>query len=71
MDYELLPMPLEPALTTSAVSLGTRTTSLSLFEGHVLHGIGHILTGYDHLLFVGALVLAASSLWDLIKVVLA
>jgi hypothetical protein len=35
----------------------------------VRHGIMHILTGYDHLLFVGALVLAVVSLWDLIKVI--
>ena len=33
------------------------------------HGIMHILTGYDHLLFVGALLLAISSLWDLVKVI--
>ncbi|MCI0425221.1 MAG: HupE/UreJ family protein, partial [Actinobacteria bacterium] len=33
------------------------------------HGITHILGGYDHLLFVGALVLAVVSLWDLIKVI--
>lgn len=33
------------------------------------HGIQHILEGYDHLLFVTALVLAAVSFWDLIKVV--
>ena len=32
-------------------------------------GIMHILTGYDHLLFVGALLLAVVSLWDLIKVI--
>lgn len=35
------------------------------------HGIMHILTGYDHLLFVSALVLAATRFWDLIKVVTA
>ena len=29
----------------------------------------HILTGYDHLLFVAALVIAATNLWDLVKVV--
>jgi hypothetical protein len=34
-------------------------------------GIWHILTGYDHLLFVGGLVLAAVSLWDVFKVVAA
>ncbi|MDB5328336.1 MAG: hypothetical protein JWM57_3905 [Phycisphaerales bacterium] len=46
-----------------------QATSFSLFQGYVLHGIGHILTGYDHLLFVSALVLATATLWDLIKVV--
>ena len=35
----------------------------------VRHGITHILTGYDHLLFVGALVLAIVNLWDLVKVI--
>ena len=35
----------------------------------VRHGIIHILSGYDHLLFVGALVLAVVSLWDLVKVI--
>ena len=35
----------------------------------VRHGITHILSGYDHLLFVGALVLAVVSLWDLVKVI--
>lgn len=33
------------------------------------HGVLHILTGYDHLLFVAALLLAADGLWDLIKVI--
>ncbi len=37
--------------------------------GH--HGIMHILTGYDHLLFMAVLVLAFSSLPDLVKVVTA
>jgi hypothetical protein len=35
----------------------------------VRQGIVHILTGYDHLLFVTALVLAASTLWDLVTVI--
>jgi hypothetical protein len=35
----------------------------------VRHGIAHILTGYDHLLFVGALVLAVTSWSELIKVI--
>jgi hypothetical protein len=36
---------------------------------YVRHGIIHILTGYDHLLFVTALLLAVTSLWDLVKVI--
>ena len=38
---------------------------------YIRHGIGHILSGYDHLLFVAALVLGAATFWDLIKVVTA
>jgi hydrogenase/urease accessory protein HupE len=35
------------------------------------HGLLHILTGYDHLLFVTALVLSVRSFWGLVKVVTA
>ena len=35
----------------------------------VAHGVRHILTGYDHLLFVAALALGATTLWELVKVV--
>lgn len=38
---------------------------------YFVHGVKHILTGYDHLLFLCALVLGAASLWDLIKIVTA
>lgn len=38
---------------------------------YILHGIGHILSGYDHLLFILALVLATKTFVDLIKVVTA
>jgi hypothetical protein len=41
----------------------------STIRAYTAHGIMHILTGYDHLLFVSALVLAATGIWDLIKVV--
>jgi hydrogenase/urease accessory protein HupE len=33
------------------------------------HGLMHILAGYDHLLFITALVLTVRSLWELVKVV--
>ena len=42
-----------------------------MFREYLAHGVHHILTGYDHLLFIGALVLAATSVWDLVKVVTA
>jgi len=42
-----------------------------MFGEFCLHGILHILNGWDHLLFVSALVLAAVSFWDLLKVVTA
>jgi hydrogenase/urease accessory protein HupE len=43
----------------------------ALFGAYLRHGIMHILTGYDHLLFMSALVLAAVSFVDLVKVVTA
>ncbi len=42
---------------------------LQSFSDYLWLGASHILGGYDHLLFICALVLTARSLWDLIKVV--
>ena len=42
-----------------------------LFGSYLRHGVVHILEGWDHLLFIAALVLGVSSLWELIKVVTA
>ena len=36
---------------------------------YVRHGVLHILSGYDHLLFIAALALAVATLWDLVKVI--
>ena len=52
-------------LTSWLDTIGSESLSKAFFY----QGIRHILTGYDHLLFVAALVLAATTLWDLIKVV--
>ncbi len=41
------------------------------FRDYLRHGVVHILTGYDHLLFVAALVLAARRFWEMFKVVAA
>lgn len=43
----------------------------SLVATYFWHGVKHILSGYDHLLFLAALVLGAVTLWDLVKVVTA
>ena len=70
----------EGLLLTSKEPLVVPSTSLAaaspldraeLFRAYLQHGVIHILTGYDHLLFVGALVLAAKTFWDLVKVVTA
>lgn len=53
----------------SAAGESSQVSKSSLFKAYLYHGIHHILTGYDHLLFVSALVLAAISFWDLVKVV--
>ena len=38
---------------------------------YVWHGINHILTGYDHLLFIAALALAVRRFWELFKIIAA
>jgi len=38
---------------------------------YVRHGIAHILAGYDHLLFIAALALPVTSLWELFKIIAA
>lgn len=53
----------------SSMSWLERTGNGSLLKAFFYLGVRHILTGYDHLLFVTALVLAATTLWELIKVV--
>ncbi len=58
-----------PVTCSSDGARGGQTSRGQIFKDYVVHGIHHILTGYDHLLFVGALVLGAASLWDLVKVV--
>jgi hydrogenase/urease accessory protein HupE len=50
---------------TAPASLNAR----HMIYQYVRYGIGHILTGYDHLLFVCALVLTTVTLLDLIKVI--
>lgn len=66
---------LTTALLTShaplVVSLRTSASRWRLAADYVRHGIEHILTGYDHLLFIAALALAVTSLWELFKIIAA
>lgn len=48
-----------------------KTYNFAVIKTCFFHGVHHILTGYDHLLFLCALVLGAGSLWNLVKVVTA
>jgi hydrogenase/urease accessory protein HupE len=52
-----------------ADSGGPQIDRWRMFKDYLWHGIHHILIGYDHLLFISALVLATTKLWDLLKVV--
>ena len=66
---------LEGALLTSRApvvfALGSAGGSTRMARDFLQHGITHILTGYDHLLFISALALAVASFWELIKVIAA
>jgi hydrogenase/urease accessory protein HupE len=55
----------------AALSKTARLDRWQVLRDYFHHGLLHILTGYDHLLFVTALVLAVRTLWELVKVVTA
>lgn len=52
-------------------SAAPRLDRWQVLRDYFHHGLLHILTGYDHLLFVTALVLSVRSLWELVKVITA
>jgi hypothetical protein len=59
----------------SSASPASTVNRARIFKDYFWHGIHHIFSvvdpGYDHLLFVSALVLGATSLWELFKLVTA
>ena len=63
------------ALLTSKTPLilaaDSRPSMRRTVRDYVRHGINHILTGYDHLLFIAALALAVRRFWDLFKIIAA
>ena len=54
-----------------AVSQTPKSQGWRTFCEYLRHGIMHILTGWDHLLFVSALVLATRSFLEMVKVIAA
>jgi len=56
-------------LTVEVSRAGAALSQGRIWVEYFWHGVWHILTGYDHLLFVTALALATVTLWDLVKVV--
>ena len=56
---------------SSPVSAAPGLDRGQVLRDYFQHGLLHILTGYDHLLFITALVLSVRSLWELAKVVTA
>lgn len=56
---------------SAPASAGSRLDRWQVLRDYFHHGLLHILTGYDHLLFVTALVLCVRSFWDLVKVITA
>lgn len=67
--HEGLLLTSKQALTVTDATAGDDRPRM--FNEYFRHGVRHILQGYDHLLFITALVLATVTLWDLIKVVTA
>lgn len=58
-----------PKHTPGAASGSPTIDQWRLTKDYVRHGVMHILRGWDHLLFISALVLAVVTLWDLVKVI--
>ncbi|MDB6153662.1 MAG: hypothetical protein JWL90_2115 [Chthoniobacteraceae bacterium] len=58
-------------LSDAGTVVGTGVNSRGLFWQYLADGVMHILTGYDHLLFVSALVIATVTFWEMVKVIAA
>jgi len=53
----------------AATSNDTETPTASTFSDFLLLGIEHILTGYDHLLFLFSLLIVTRSFWPALKII--
>jgi hydrogenase/urease accessory protein HupE len=48
---------------------GEKSTLADTFKNFFGHGLHHIMSGYDHLLFISALILGAASFWRMVVAV--
>jgi hydrogenase/urease accessory protein HupE len=65
------PLTVQSQKNVTADNRAPRLDRWQVFRDYCRHGMLHILSGYDHLLFITALVLAVRSFWELVKVVTA
>jgi hydrogenase/urease accessory protein HupE len=61
--------PLVLDVNALASGLAARIDKTRMARDYIRHGVMHILSGYDHLLFIAALALAVATLWDLVRVI--
>ena len=61
----------EKGINTVPKALPQEESQLHIAKDYFKHGIIHILTGYDHLLFISGLVVVTLSLWEMVSVILA
>ena len=73
VSSRLLPKQQQTTFATGwpGASLAATPNDWHTFREYLRHGVMHILTGYDHLLFVAALVIATVSFWEMVKVIAA
>ena len=63
--------PQPPAGPSGTTERPGAADGVAVVRTYFVHGVRHILTGFDHLLFLSALVLAAPTVWEVAKVVTA
>jgi len=57
-------------LDVNALASGSASLDrMRMAREYINHGVMHILSGYDHLLFIAALALAVATFWDLVRVI--
>lgn len=59
------------AAPASSGSAAGSSATARVFGEYFRHGVMHILNGWDHLLFVAALVIATMNFWEMVKVIAA